>query len=432
MQISVENVSTLGRRVTIRLPAERLKSEVKDRTLQVTKTAKVPGFRPGKAPDQFIQQKYGAQIKQEALGKLIEDTLPLVLREQALKPAGTPVVEKITEGSEADNDLQYIVSFEVLPDIQLPDFKSIQINRYEASVTESDIDKGLKNIQIQLGKLTPVTRPIQNGDRVTIDYSSVLDGKPYDESNSQNVAVDIGSKQFVPGFEEGIIGLTAGSEKTLDLSFPKDWRAEKMAGKPVQFNVKIKTVAERELAPIDENLAKKIGAEGNDETAIRHVIRKSLEKEAEYLTSEKCKKQIVENLARSIQIEIPTSLVNREMHLLHEDIHRRSGDKANAQCAHSGLEDEAKRRVTLSLIFQKVVELEKIVLDMDRVKTRVREISKSFNNAEFVENMYYESEEMIAGIRNAVLVEQALERLLTKVTCNPKPISLDDLFAHEG
>jgi trigger factor len=401
MQISIENVSTLGRRLTVGLPAERLKNEIKDRTLQVTKTAKIPGFRPGKAP----------QIRQEALGKLIEDTLPEVLKEQALKPAGTPVVEKITEGTDANPGLQYIVSFEVLPEINLPEFNTFNIDRFEATITEADLDKGLKNLQMQLG---------------------ILDNQPYDEPNSQNVVVDIGSNQFVPGFEEGIIGMKAGEEKVLNLSFPKDWRVEKMAGKPVQFTVTVKTVAERELAPLDENLAKKVGAEGTDEKAIRQLVRKSLEKESLYLTNEKCKKQIVENLAKTVQMEIPVALVKREIHLLHEDIHRKAGDKANTQCAHDGLEEEAKRRVALSLIFQKVVESEKIALDTDKVKAKVKEVSRSFNNAEFVENMYYESEEMIAGIRNAVLVEQALDRLLTKVTCSPKPISVDELFAYEG
>jgi trigger factor len=426
MQVSVETTSTIGRRLTIQIPAETLQNEMQERMKALSKTAKVPGFRPGKVPKQLLDQKYGAQVKQEAISRVIELSLPEALEKNDLKPAGNPVVEKVTNKS--DQSLQYEVIFDIFPEFTLPEFSKINIDHYQVEITDKDIDNAIEKIRHQFSTWTVVDRPAKLGDKLTIDYSSTMNGKPYENNSSQNVAIELGSGLFIAGFEQALINATTGSEHTLDLKFPEEWRIEKLAGKPVQFKVKVKVISERCLAPLDENFAKKIGAPGRDLEAIRDKVNSTLEKQLAQSLAERHKDQILNALLTQTEVILPKSLVEREMQLIHEDLHRKVGDKAHDTCQHEGLEEQAEKRVALSLILRKIVQQENLVVDKDRVKSKISGIAKSYGNAEQMESMYYESEELLFSVQNSVIVEQTVEFLMTKVNLVPKQVTIEDLF----
>lgn len=426
MQVSVESTSTLGRRLTISVPPEKVQSEIQNRMASLSRTVREDGFRRGKVPPHILQKKYGAQVQQEAIGKLIETSLPMALEEQALKPAGRPVVEKIDNG--ANKALQYIVSFEVFPELTLPDFSKIEVEKYQVTVTEADIDKTCERLRNQFATWTPIERPAKIGDQLTLDYTSTLNGKPYENSHGQDVIVELGTGLFIEGFEQGLVGATVGEKRTLELEFPADWRLEKLAGKPVQFIITVKAASEKHLAAFDEAFAKKIAAQGTDLQAIRQKVRADMEKQADYLSEERCKEALLDKLYETNAIPLPRALIESEMSALHEDMHRRMGDKAHDSCHHQGLEEQARRRVSLSLFLRKVIESENLSSDKERIKNKIAEISKAYGNAEFIESMYYESEELYAGIQNAVLVDQAIDSIIGQVSIVSKPSTFDDLI----
>lgn len=430
MQVSVENTSSLGRRLTISVPANHVQSAIDARLKEVARTARIDGFRPGKIPKNLIEQKFGAQIRQEALSKIIETSLPEAMHQESLEPAGRPEIEQVLNLQDKDKDLEYVVSFEVFPQFTLPDFSEIRVEKYQVSVTEQDVDNALEKLRSQFSNWNLVNRPAQMGDKLVVDYTSTLNGKPYENSSGHDVSIEMGSNLFIEGFETGLLGINPGDSRELDLHFPVEWRMEKLAGKPVHFSIHVKEISEKQFPTVEE-LAKRLGASSTELSAIRLKVRENLEKQIQHFIEESLKKAVLDSLLELCPMPLPKALVEHEVASIHEDMHRRMGDKAHDACNHHGMEDEAKRRVRLSLILRNLVKLENLTPNKERVREKISEIAKSFGNAEFIENMYYESEELLLGIQNTVLVDQAIDLVLTKASVDLKSISVDDLFKRE-
>ncbi len=427
MQVSIEETSAIGRRLTINVPVEKVQAEIDKGMQEEFRHRRLDGFRAGKVPKQVIQRKFGAQIRQKAIGKLIETSLPEALQKEKLEPAGRPEIEKI-DANEEEKDLVYTVNFEVFPVIELPDLSKFTIDKQEVKVTDADVEKSLQDLRHQSADWNAVERKAKKGDRLTIDYSSTMNGKPYENSSNQNVFIELGADLFIHGFETGLVGAAAGETRELDLNFPSDWRIEKLAGKPVHFTVDVKEVSEKQDVPLDDDFAKKVGAENAELSSIQQKIRENLTEHMNYLSGEHLKKQLLDKLLDACDIPLPKALVDREISLMHEDLHRKEGSKAAHTCEHEGLEESAQKRVALSLVFRKIVELENLKPDDEKVKAKISEIGKSYGNAEFVENMYYESEELLLGIRNTVLVDQAIDSLISKVVTKPKTATVKELL----
>ena len=428
MQVSLETTSVIGRRLTISIPADQLQSEINERVNSVLKNRKLDGFRPGKAPKNLVQQKFGPQIRQEAIGKLIESSLPQALKQESLEPAGRPEVEHISSFDETEKDLTYIVSFEIYPEINLPNLADIRIQQYQCQVTDADVQTAVSKLQSQLGVWQIVDRAAKQGDKLTVDYTSLLNGKPYENNSGEQVAVELGSNSFIEGFEAALIGAVVGDTRAAGLHFPAEWRIENLAGKPVDFSIEVKEIEEKTLADLDESFAKKIGATGIDVAAIHAKVRVDLEKQLALIIKEACKKETIDEVLKKTDIVIPNALIQNEIGHLHEDLHRRMNDKGHTSCQHPGLEEEAKRRVALSLILRQIVKLENLTPSEEKIKEKISSIAASFGNAEFIESMYYKSEELITGIRNSVLVEQAIEWIIKQVSISEKSITVEALL----
>lgn len=441
VDVSVENTSAIGRRLTVNVPVERLQSEMLQLQQALKKNRQMAGFRPGKIPEKVLHQKFGTQIRQEAIGKVIESTLLAALQEKALEPVGRPEIEQI-QGSDqpfqiSDTALRYVVNFEVLPEIVLPDFSTLVVEECQVDITEADVRKALDKLRDQKATWDPVERKAQWGDTVIVDYTSLSEGKPYAGDHDAHIPVELGKKGFLAGIEEGLVGASAGDIIELDLQFPKDWHIEKLADKPVHFKISVKEVQEKQVPSLDEKFAKRIGTEASAieagvETAILAQVRKNLEKHLQYVIREKTKKDAMDKLVALTPLVLPKALLKREISALHEELHRKAHNHNTAHDAchhhHDGLEEEARHRVSLSLILGAVIKLENIHLDQTRVDQKISELAAAFGNAGFIEKMYYESKELLSGIQNTVLVEQAMDAILSKATINQKSITAEALL----
>ncbi len=429
MQVTVENTSTLGRLVTVQVPSQEMKTAVQTRMDEFSPKAQVAGFRTGKVPKNELVRRYGTKVRQEALGLVIEKTLPVALKQENLKPAGSPVVESVKD--EENKDLEFVVSFEIYPDIQLADFSQIQAEKYHVEINEPEIDKALEKVRSHFADWVVVERPAQVGDRVIVDYTSTVNGKAYENNQGQDIKIEIGSHRFIEGFENGLIGTKQGDTCELDLSFPPEWRIEKLAGKPVQFKVKIKAVTEKQPADLNAAFAKKIGATSGEIVAIRNKIKDSLEKQVTDSIQTHIREKVTDALIKLNSFPIPKILIDREASLMHEELHQRLGDKAHATCQHTGLKEQAEKRVALGLILNEVIKAQGIKPDETKVKERVAKLSHMFGNAEFIENMYHESEELLTGVRHAVMLDQALDWVVSQVSIVEKTISVDALLKQD-
>lgn len=429
MQVTVENTGTLARRLIVQVPAQEMKMAVKNKMEEFAPKAKASGFRAGKIPEQELLRRYGAKLRQEALGSVIEKTLPVALKQEKLKPAGSPVVEQVKD--EENKDLEFVVSFEVFPDIHLADFNQLKVEKYHVDVNEQDVDRALLRVRNHFADWVVVERAAREGDRVIVDYTSTLNGKSYENNQGKDIQVEIGSKRFIEGFEEGLIGSQQAEEKELDLTFPIEWRVKKLAGKPVQFKVKVKAVTEKQLADLNAAFAKKIGSTSSDHEAIHQKVRESLEKQIAELVESNMREKVTDALIKLNHFPIPKVLIEREASLMHEELHQRMGDKAQDSCQHTGLMEQAEKRVALGLILNEVIKAQNIKPDEERVKKRVSKLSQMFGNAEFMESMYHESEELLTGVRHAVMLDQALDWVVSQISFNEKTMSVDDLLTQE-
>jgi len=430
MQLSLEKTSDLGRRLTISVDAKAVETVVQAKLNEYQHKKQLPGFRPGRIPRDLLKKRFGDQIQKEAVSKLIETTLEQVLEENKLEPASRPIIDKVN--FQPEKELQYSVLFEVYPDIQLGDFSAIKVERYQVDISESDIDEAIEKLQSQLAHYKPVEREARMSDRVIVDYESTLEGKPYENSHSQDVPVDLGSNLFIEGFETGLVGARVGETRILDLQFPDNWRLKSLAGKDVQFKIMVKAITEKELPEVDEAFAKKIQAKTLDNAGIRETVRLNLEKRVAEAIEARLKEQLSDKLIQTYPFSLPEGLIEREMTSLHEEYHRSMADKPKEACHHPDLMGRAKRRVALGLLLRKVIEDEKLTPNPEQVRAKVSEVTKMFGNAEFVESMYYESEELLSHIRQSILIEQAFDFILSRSTVINKTVSFETLFQGEA
>lgn len=436
MQVSVEQTSAIGRQITVQIPAEVLQSEVEKRIAKgmqdELRSRRVDGFRAGKVPKQLIQDRFGGQVdaqaRREAIDTMIRTTLPAALEELSLIPAGRPQVDSIRGADVVGQDLCYVVSLEIFPVFSLPPFSSLNVQQFVSEVTEADVDHTLEKLQSQLATWESVQRPAKVGDRLSIRYSSTLNGKAYEHSHQQDVLVELGSGLFIEGFEQGLEGASVGETHVLSLRFPTDWRDRKLADQAVEFTVDVQVIDQKNPALLDEHFAKKIGVAQSDPSLIRQKIRLNLEQQCVAVQMDKTRQQVLDQLVAACDILLPQALVQDEIAAMHEELHRRAGDKAAHSCQHQGLEEEAKKRVKLSLIFREIVKLNSLSPDEAKVKEKIEKIATAYGNAEFVESMYHESNELLQGIRNSVLVDQAIDLIMHQASKSSKPVSVEELL----
>jgi len=420
MQVSIENTSNLGRRVTVDVPGDRVNTEEASKLKNLSKTVKIDGFRPGKVPEKLIQERFGPQVRQEAVGKLVESTLPEVLKQENLTPASQPVVEEVKD--DKGSDLQYIFTVEVLPEIELKDFSELKLTKKTADITEEDVDKGILRLQEQFGDWKEVQRDVKDGDKVSIDFEGLMDGKPFEHGSGQDVSLEIGSGQFIPGFESGLEGAKIAEQVTLNLEFPKEYGAKDLAGKPVQFNVTVQKVFEKDLAPQDEEFAKKIGLEDGDTNKIREKIKSNLEKFLEDIVGRQLRDAALDKLFEVHPIDVPDSVVEREKKGILEDAARRQ-----VQWNDDEVHEEAKKRAALGLLINKVIQQFEIKPDADRIKAKVQELSAMFGNTDFVQDMYLKSPELLQSIQSSVLADQATDFIVEKATIETETSTFYDI-----
>lgn len=425
MQVSVENTSSLGRRLTVEIPASKVSAEKTSRMTDLSKSVRLDGFRKGKVPQAVIEKRFGKQVHQETIAKLLEESLKDALDQENLRPAGRPMFEEIKD--EAGQDLQYIVSFDIFPEIDLGDCKEIALEKPVAEISQEDIDIGIKRLQEQFSDWQECTREAKLGDQVTIDFVGSIDDVPFENGSAQDVKLELGSGQFIPGFEDQLVGVKAGDSRDLQVTFPEDYNAKDLAGKEAVFKVDVKVVAEKQEAAVDEAFAKRIGIQDGDVEKIQDTIRENLTKFMGELVMKHMREAALEALLGQYPIEVPKSLVDQEVESIQEDLKRRQGPNALEEQSPEALEQEAEKRVRLGLLLNEVIRVNKLQTDEARVRSKINEMSAMFGNTQFIENMYYQSKELLQSVQHSVLTEQAAEWIVEHATITEKPSTFKDI-----
>jgi len=423
MQVSIETISNLARKMTVGIPAERIDSEVNTRLAEVAKNARIDGFRPGKVPMQVVRQRFGQGARQEVLGKVINDTFVEAVTGQALKPAGVPSITSVND--KPGQVFEYVATFEVYPQIQLQDFASVEVTRLDATLAESDIDDMIENIRSQRATFNPVERAAQNGDQVNIDYTGVKDGVEFEGGKAQGQTLVLGSKGMIPGFEEGIIGMKAGEEKTLNLTFPADYQAENLKGAAVQFHIKLNTVFEKTLPEMSEEFIRKLGVMEGDLEKFRADVRANMEREMKQAARNKLKQQLYDALAKLHSFDVPQALVDGEIQAMRQNMVQQFGAGAKNLDLEKMLPAEmfqvqARQRVVTGLLLNEIIASKSLKPDAGKVRARIEEIAALYGDPQQVVHHYYSKPDLLQQMESMVLEDEAVDLVLASARVQGK------------
>ncbi len=400
MEVSVENTGGLERRMTVQVPAERVDQEVGSRLQSMTTTVRLDGFRPGKVPLKVIEKKYGKQVRLEVIDQVVNSTLQEALTQENIRPAGIPNVEP--KDSEPGEALEYVATFEIFPEISGNVDYGFSVTRPVANITDDDVTAMLENLRSQRATWNEIKRPASMQDQVTIDYEGTVDGSAFTGNKAEKMPVVLGSDSMIPGFEDQLVGVSAGDEKTLDITFPDDYPSTDVAGKAAKFSVKIHIVSEMVLPEIDAEFANAFGVPEGGMDALTEEIKNNMERELKGLIKSKLKSQVFDGLLLNNPLELPASLVETEIKELQQQ-------EGNQGLDASALQGSAENRLKLGVIVSEIAKQNQVQLDPDRVRELVETIASSYEKPEEVVQWYYGSQEMLSGVQSAVIEEQVVE-----------------------
>ncbi len=415
MKVSVAETVGLERRMTVEIPADRIDSEVDARLLKASKTVRIDGFRKGKVPASVVRQKFSEGVRQEVLSELINQTYGEALQEKDLNPAGMPKIE--ADKPAEDNTFTYTAVFEVYPKVKLKDLGKIKVEKVEAEVAEGDITDMIESLREQNADWKTVDRACAIGDAVVVDYLGKLDGEPFEGGQADEQRIQLGEGKMIPGFEEGIAGLSAGEEKTIQVTFPDDYQAEDLKGKEADFDIKVREVLEKTLPEIDDEFVAKFGVTEGGEEAFMIEVRSNMQLELEGALQNGLKSAVMEGLADAHDTPIPKALITEEIQRLKQEMLQQYGQGQELDLStvpDDPFTEQAERRVKLGLLVSEIVKAEELTADEQRVKDEVKKIASTYEQSTEVENYYLQNPEALNGLQMKVLEDQVVEFLLEK------------------
>src|SRR5436190_13851122 len=316
MQMTLETLGQLERRLHVAVPKAQIEGEIQKRLAQLAKTAKIPGFRPGKVPLKMVAQQYGPQVRSDVISDTVQASLNDAIRTQNLRVAGHPRIEP--KSDVAEDEFAFSAVFEVYPEIKLGDLAAVTITRPVAEVTPADVDRTIEILRRQRTRYEPVTRPVQTGDRALVDFTGTIDDTEFAGGQARDFAITLGEGKMLPAFETALAGMQAGEQKTFSLTFPDDYHGKEVAGKEAQFVLTVKSISEPHLPEVDAEFAKNFGIASGSLDELTTEIASNLRVELQRKIEGVLKDQVMKALQSSAQLTVPKSLVDLEAQSLRE------------------------------------------------------------------------------------------------------------------
>jgi trigger factor len=431
MRVSIETTSNLERRLTVGVPAERVESEVDTRLQKASRNIRLPGFRPGKVPMKVMRQRFGAGIRQEVVGEVVNESFREAVIQEKLRPAGLPSIEP--KNLEQGKELQYVATFEVYPEVELAEMKGFSVEQVVAQVKDEDVDKMIDVFRKQQGTWESVERASVLTDKVTIDYLGTRDGEEFAGGSGQDSDLELGSGRMIPGFEDGIVGMTTGEERTLALRFPEDYHSEELKGAAVQFKITVKNIQQLVPAALDEALFAKYGVEDGGEERFRKEVADNMARELKNAVQSKLKQQVMDAVLEAHKsLEVPKALIDQEITALRNQMFQQYGGLGNQNLDLKSLlpdnmfAENAERRVKLGLVLAEIVAKNDLKPGREKVREVIEEMASTYQNPQEVIDYYYSNQQQLAAVESKVLEDLVVEKLLEKANIVTKDCNYQD------
>ena len=433
MAVSVEKISNLERRMTVAVPLKPLEIEVNQRIKEISKTAKLSGFRTGKVPLKMVEQQYYNQVRDEVYSKAVENSFGAAAEENKLRVAGFPNIEH-KPFNEASGQFEYIATFEVFPEVTIGDLSKVKIETPTIEVAEADVQKTLDVLIKQRVNFEPVKRAAKKGDRVNVVLKASMDGKEVESTGEQGIDLILGEASRVTMFDDNLIGTKAGVVKSFEIVYPADHNPEQLAGKTVAYEVTINSVAQAVLPEIDAEFAKSLGVDDGNVDTMRAEVKESLTQEVDKRVKAKLKEQVFQALIEAVKLDVPSSLVNveinRMMQMTAQNLQQRGADMSNVNLEPAMFQDQAQRSTALRLILGEVVNKNDLQASADQIRTMVDQFAQSFESPAQIVDWYYADVQRLDEPAALATEENVVAWVLGQAKVTSKKIKFDELMGN--
>jgi trigger factor len=434
MAVNVETLDKLERRITLTLPATQISAEVETRLRKLSRTVKAAGFRPGKVPMSVVTQRYGYSVHYEVMNDYVGRAFSDAASEAKLRVAGPP---RITPKEDApEGQVAFDATFEVYPDVLIGDLSNAEVESASSEVTEAAIDRTVEILRKQRRTFAQRAQSegAQEGDRVTIDFEGKIDGEPFAGGKADAFQFVIGEGQMLEQFDRAVRGMKCGESKTFALQFPDDYQAKDVAGKEADFRVSLTKIEAQKLPEVDEHFAKSLGIKDASVEGLRADVRRNLEREVRQRLLARNKAAVMDALLKISQLELPKSLVARELERLvaaaREDLKKRGvKDAENAPLPEGLFDSQAERRVRLGLVVAELVRANQLQAKPEQLQAQIEELSQSYEKPAEVMRWYLSDRERMAEVEAMVIENNVTEFVLGKARISAKVLPFDELMA---
>ena len=434
MQVSVETTQGLERRLTITVPAAKVDVEVKNRLRQISKTQRIDGFRPGKVPASVIQKRFGKTVRQEVAGELMQRNFVDAIVAEKLNPAGRPnFVAKSNEDGQA---FEFEATFEIYPEVALKDIEKIAIESPVAEVSDADLDDMFVTLQKQHQTWKENKRKSKKGDKLTIDFTGRIDGEVFEGGKAEAFELELGAGRMIPGFEKDIVGMKAGDEKTISVSFPDDYHAENLKGKDAEFDIVVHKTEGSILPEIDDEFAKLFNIEEGGVEALRTEVRTNMTRELSQAVKAKLKTQAIDGLIEKNEVDVPAALVAQEVDVLRQQAMQRFAGQMDPknmpELPADMFTEQAEKRVKVGLLLGEVIKVNKLTVSDAKVAELIASAASAYEDPTEVIEYYNSNKEMKQQMQNVALEEQAVEFIIEKAQVKETKSSFKDIMNTEN
>jgi trigger factor len=426
MQVSITATVGLERKLDVAVPAARVNEEINGRLREIARTARLKGFRPGKAPFEVVKRQYGGQVQTDVVSELLQRSFADAVSSEKLRPATDPRIEALS--AEPGADLRFTAVFEVLPEFKVNPVDSIQLERPAAEVTDADVDAMIETMRKQRPEFVAVERAAVDTDKVTVDFEGRIDGELFQGGAGQGISFVLGQGRMLPEFEAGVTGAKAGEARTVEVKFPEDYGRAEISGKTAQFAVTVKSVEEQKLPELNDEFCAAFGVSEGGIDTLRSEVRASMQRELGEAVRNRLRGQVLDALHRDNPIDLPKGMVAEQLRSMQLDMARRMGIKdVNQLPAPEGLEEPARRRVALGLIVGELIKVEGIKVERERVAQKLADLTAANPNGEELRRQYLQNADAMRQIESAALEDQLIDWVVSRAKVTDKPATFSEL-----
>ncbi|MFL2780288.1 MAG: trigger factor [Gammaproteobacteria bacterium] len=419
------------KKLKFKILSSNMLEDFQKKLLKEQSTSDLKGYRKGKAPLDVIENIYGEQLKARVIYELMTNEFYKIVTEKKISVVGQPALNPLS--MDINKDINVEASYEVYPEFDLKKFSSLKIKKPECDLKEEDVNSTIEKMQRRFGKLESVQKEISDGDFAKINFEGFLDNEKFEGGEAKDYLIEIGSKNMIPGFEEGLIGLKAGDKKDLNLNFPDDYHAENLKGKETLFKIEVNEVLNTQPAELNEEFYIQAGIPSNSEKEFRDNLKTQLEKDLKITQKRKLKERIFDAIEEQNTLEIPSAMVLAEAQNLRNSSAQQMGmdptKLKDEELPLNTFEENATKRVKLGVILNKIIEERKIEKNDEVIKELIEERASGFKDPEQYKQWIFGNEDQLKNIESIALEEQVTELISSEAKCETEKLSFEEIMA---